>query len=121
MRLTGIFQRPWMRLPTAKLAVHGSKTQKSRRAITVVEGPMSYSVVDHHSEYVSCLQSRLFKTNDHKVESSSAREVRGLVESGLDTACISKLFPTRSRIMAAQGGFHAALGNMTEDDWCWRM
>lgn len=38
---------------------------------------------------------------------------------GHKTACISKLFPTRSHTVAAQGGINAALGNMTEDDWRW--
>jgi succinate dehydrogenase (ubiquinone) flavoprotein subunit len=38
---------------------------------------------------------------------------------GYKTACISKLFPTRSHTVAAQGGINAALGNMTEDDWRW--
>ncbi|KAL1957030.1 hypothetical protein VTO42DRAFT_6407 [Malbranchea cinnamomea] len=45
----------------------------------------------------------------------------GLAESGLETACLSKLFPTRSHTVAAQGGINAALGNMTEDDWRWHM
>ena len=45
----------------------------------------------------------------------------GLAESGLNTACITKLFPTRSHTVAAQGGINAALGNMTEDDWRWHM
>ncbi|KAK2788556.1 succinate dehydrogenase flavoprotein subunit [Onygenales sp. PD_12] len=45
----------------------------------------------------------------------------GLAESGLETACITKLFPTRSHTVAAQGGINAALGNMTEDDWKWHM
>ena len=42
-------------------------------------------------------------------------------ESGLKTACISKVFPTRSHTSAAQGGISAALGNMGEDDWRWHM
>jgi hypothetical protein len=45
----------------------------------------------------------------------------GLAEAGLNTACITKLFPTRSHTVAAQGGINAALGNMTEDDWRWHM
>ncbi|KAH8679530.1 FAD binding domain-containing protein, partial [Tricladium varicosporioides] len=49
------------------------------------------------------------------------RAAVGLAESGLETACISKLFPTRSHTVAAQGGINAALGNMTEDDWRWHM
>jgi succinate dehydrogenase / fumarate reductase, flavoprotein subunit len=49
------------------------------------------------------------------------RATLGLAEAGLKTACISKLFPTRSHTVAAQGGISAALGNMGEDDWRWHM
>ncbi|KAK4930134.1 succinate dehydrogenase flavoprotein subunit, partial [Elasticomyces elasticus] len=45
----------------------------------------------------------------------------GLGEAGFNTAVISKLFPTRSHTVAAQGGINAALGNMHEDDWRWHM
>ena len=45
------------------------------------------------------------------------RATLGLAEAGLDTACITKVFPTRSHTVAAQGGISAALGNMGEDDW----
>jgi len=45
----------------------------------------------------------------------------GLSESGLKTACVSKVFPTRSHTAAAQGGISAALGNAGEDDWRWHM
>jgi len=47
------------------------------------------------------------------------RAALGLAEAGLKTACISKVFPTRSHTVAAQGGISAALGNMGEDDWRW--
>lgn len=47
------------------------------------------------------------------------RAAFGLAESGFKTACISKLFPTRSHTVAAQGGINAALGNMHKDDWHW--
>lgn len=47
------------------------------------------------------------------------RAAFGLVEQGFKTACISKLFPTRSHTVAAQGGINAALGNMHSDDWRW--
>jgi succinate dehydrogenase / fumarate reductase flavoprotein subunit len=47
------------------------------------------------------------------------RATLGLAEAGLSTACVSKLFPTRSHTVAAQGGISAALGNMGEDDWRW--
>ena len=52
---------------------------------------------------------------------SGLRATLGLAEAGLSTACISKLFPTRSHTVAAQGGISAALGNMGEDDWHWHM
>ncbi|HEX9708042.1 MAG TPA: succinate dehydrogenase flavoprotein subunit [Steroidobacteraceae bacterium] len=45
------------------------------------------------------------------------RATVGLAEAGLNTACITKVFPTRSHTVAAQGGISAALGNMGEDDW----
>ena len=49
------------------------------------------------------------------------RATLGLVEAGLKTACITKVFPTRSHTVAAQGGVSASLGNMGEDDWRWHM
>ncbi len=49
------------------------------------------------------------------------RATLGLAEAGLSTACVTKLFPTRSHTVAAQGGISAALGNMGEDDWRWHM
>ena len=49
------------------------------------------------------------------------RATLGLAEQGLSTSCITKVFPTRSHTVAAQGGISAALGNMGEDDWRWHM
>ena len=49
------------------------------------------------------------------------RATFGIAEKGLSTACISKVFPTRSHTVAAQGGMSAALGNMGDDDWRWHM
>jgi succinate dehydrogenase / fumarate reductase flavoprotein subunit len=49
------------------------------------------------------------------------RATVGCSEAGLRTACITKVFPTRSHTVAAQGGISAALGNMHEDDWRWHM
>ena len=49
------------------------------------------------------------------------RAVVGCSELGLRTACITKVFPTRSHTVAAQGGISAALGNMHKDDWRWHM
>ena len=52
---------------------------------------------------------------------SGLRAVMGCASANLKTACISKVFPTRSHTVAAQGGISAALGNMGEDDWKWHM
>ena len=49
------------------------------------------------------------------------RAALGMTAAGLKTACITKVFPTRSHTVAAQGGVGAALGNMGEDDWKWHM
>ncbi len=49
------------------------------------------------------------------------RATLGASEAGLRTACVSKLFPTRSHTVAAQGGIAASLGNMGSDDWRWHM
>ena len=49
------------------------------------------------------------------------RATFGLAEAGFATACVTKVFPTRSHTVAAQGGISAALGNMGEDDWRWHM
>ena len=49
------------------------------------------------------------------------RATLGIAAQGLSTACVTKLFPTRSHTVAAQGGISAALGNMGEDDWRWHM
>ena len=49
------------------------------------------------------------------------RAALGSAEAGLRTACISKVFPTRSHTVAAQGGVAASLGNISEDNWRWHM
>ncbi|MFN3172142.1 MAG: succinate dehydrogenase flavoprotein subunit [Hyphomicrobiales bacterium] len=49
------------------------------------------------------------------------RAVVGAAQAGLKVACISKVFPTRSHTVAAQGGISASLGNMGQDDWRWHM
>ena len=49
------------------------------------------------------------------------RATFGMADKGLSTACITKIFPTRSHTVAAQGGISAALANMGEDKWQWHM
>ena len=65
---------------------------------------------------------------DHKYDvvvvgagGAGLRATLGCAQAGLKTACISKVFPTRSHTVAAQGGISAALGNMGEDNWRWHM
>ena len=52
---------------------------------------------------------------------SGLRAALGCAQAGLKTACVTKVFPTRSHTVAAQGGISAALGNMGEDKWQWHM
>jgi succinate dehydrogenase / fumarate reductase flavoprotein subunit len=52
---------------------------------------------------------------------SGLRAALGCAQAGLKTACVSKVFPTRSHTVAAQGGISASLGNMGQDDWRWHM
>ena len=52
---------------------------------------------------------------------SGLRATLGMAEQGLKTACITKVFPTRSHTVAAQGGIAASLGNMGPDHWQWHM
>ncbi len=65
-----------------------------------------------------------YKIEEHKVDivvvgagGAGLRATFGLAATGLSTACLTKVFPTRSHTVAAQGGISAALGNMGEDDW----
>src|SRR5258705_11993435 len=69
-----------------------------------------------------------YQSTDHKYDvvvvgagGSGLRAALGCAAAGLKTACISKVFPTRSHTVAAQGGISASLGNMGEDDWRWHM
>ena len=65
-----------------------------------------------------------YKIQEHKYDivvigagGAGLRATFGLAATGLQTACVTKVFPTRSHTVAAQGGISAALGNMGEDDW----
>jgi succinate dehydrogenase / fumarate reductase flavoprotein subunit len=74
------------------------------------------------------INGRVYPIEDHRYDvvvigagGSGLRAVVGCSEAGLKTACITKVFPTRSHTVSAQGGIAAALGNMGEDDWRWHM
>ncbi len=66
----------------------------------------AYDIQEHHSDVVVV-----------GAGGAGLRATFGLAEKGLDTVCLTKVFPTRSHTVAAQGGMAAALGNMGEDDW----
>lgn len=72
--------------------------------------PKSYEIIDHSYDVVVV-----------GAGGAGLRATFGLAEQGLKTACLSKVFPTRSHTVAAQGGISAALGNMGADDWRWHM
>ena len=72
--------------------------------------PLAYEIVDHSYDVVVL-----------GAGGAGLRATLGLAEAGLKTACVTKVFPTRSHTVAAQGGVSAALGNMGEDDWRWHM
>jgi succinate dehydrogenase / fumarate reductase flavoprotein subunit len=72
--------------------------------------------------------SQSYKIQEHRYDivvvgagGAGLRATLGVAAAGFSTACISKVFPTRSHTVAAQGGMSAALGNMGEDDWRWHM
>ncbi|MBV8592020.1 MAG: succinate dehydrogenase flavoprotein subunit [Acetobacteraceae bacterium] len=72
--------------------------------------------------------SRAYNVIDHTYDvvvvgagGAGLRATFGIGAAGLKTACVTKIFPTRSHTVAAQGGIGAALGNMGEDDWRWHM
>ena len=71
---------------------------------------MSYKIIDHKYDVVVV-----------GAGGAGLRATFGMAEKGLKTACITKVFPTRSHTVAAQGGISAALGNMGPDDWRWHM
>jgi len=72
--------------------------------------PHGYKIIDHYYDVVVV-----------GAGGAGLRATFGMAQAGLSTACISKVFPTRSHTVAAQGGISAALGNMGEDDWRWHM
>ncbi|SCU86611.1 LAMI_0D02872g1_1 [Lachancea mirantina] len=98
----------------ARIAECSRQLSTSRRAMRAAPAQDDingkYQVVDHEYDCVVV-----------GAGGAGLRAAFGLAEAGYKTACISKLFPTRSHTVAAQGGINAALGNMHKDDWKWHM
>ncbi|MCD2315399.1 succinate dehydrogenase flavoprotein subunit [Sphingomonas sp. IC-11] len=72
--------------------------------------PAAYQIIDHTYDAVVV-----------GAGGSGLRATMGIAEAGLKTACITKVFPTRSHTVAAQGGIAASLGNNSPDHWSWHM
>jgi succinate dehydrogenase / fumarate reductase flavoprotein subunit len=72
--------------------------------------PNAYEIVDHSFDVIVL-----------GAGGAGLRATLGMVAAGLNTACITKVFPTRSHTVAAQGGVSAALGNIENDEWRWHM
>src|SRR5215468_10616945 len=70
----------------------------------------SYDIIDHSFDVIVL-----------GAGGAGLRATLGMVAAGLNTACITKVYPTRSHTVAAQGGISAALGNIEKDDWRWHM
>ena len=89
--------------PAPKTASNNQASQKAGQS-------PAYPIVDHTYDVVVV-----------GAGGSGLRATMGAAESGLKTACITKVFPTRSHTVAAQGGIAASLGNNTPDHWSWHM
>jgi len=73
-------------------------------------GSNAYTIIDHQYDVVIV-----------GAGGAGLRATLGMAAKGLSTACVTKVFPTRSHTVAAQGGMSAALGNMGDDHWTWHM
>jgi hypothetical protein len=94
--------------PKGRRLLKGSPRRPKRKATTP-----SIGSINPHSHVI-----------DHQYDAlivgaggAGLRAAVGLAESGLETAVVTKLFPAKSHMVAAQGGINAALGNMTKDGW----
>lgn len=107
-------------LNISKNLARASKNFNKTSTRTLIQGSVNgkentslsskYTIIDH--EYDAVVVG---------AGGAGLRAAMGCAEQGFKTACVSKLFPTRSHTVAAQGGINAALANMTEDDWRWHM
>src|SRR5688572_1712185 len=91
------------------MAEDGTKAGLSQTKAAAING-RAYPIIDHAYDVVVV-----------GAGGAGLRAALGAAQAGLRTACITKVFPTRSHTVAAQGGIAAALGNMGADDWRWHM
>src|SRR5258705_13694601 len=87
-----------------------SLSSSSFSAIKETKMPNAYEIVDHSFDVIVL-----------GAGGAGLRATLGMVAAGLNTACITKVYPTRSHTVAAQGGISAALGNIENDNWRWHM
>ena len=92
------------------MAETSSGKSNGAAAGTVNIGGNAYKVIDHEYDVVVV-----------GAGGAGLRATFGMAAKGLKTACVTKVFPTRSHTVAAQGGISASLGNMGPDDWRWHM
>ncbi|BFG05129.1 succinate dehydrogenase [Drosophila madeirensis] len=108
-----------------------AKNAVTSMRVAAIAGQRSYHIT-HGRQQASAANpdkiSKQYPVVDHAYDAivvgaggAGLRAAFGLVAEGFRTAVITKLFPTRSHTIAAQGGINAALGNMEEDDWKWHM
>ena len=97
-----------MTSPTKVARIHGDERHEWRQRAAL--GQKAYPITDHTFDVVVV-----------GAGGAGLRASVGCAQAGLRTACISKVFPTRSHTVAAQGGISASLGNMGADDWRWHM
>ena len=81
---------------------------KSKKFYSTLRSLGKYQIIDHEFDAIVV-----------GAGGAGLRAAFGLAEKGFNTACVTKLFPTRSHTVAAQGGINAAIGNMGADDWRW--
>ncbi|MGL4239929.1 MAG: FAD-binding protein, partial [Beijerinckiaceae bacterium] len=94
---------------TKTVKTNGADTFKPPKAPTFASAA-AYPITDHVYDVVVV-----------GAGGAGLRAAVGAAQAGLRTACVSKVFPTRSHTVAAQGGISASLGNMGPDDWRWHM
>ncbi|XP_010871789.1 succinate dehydrogenase [ubiquinone] flavoprotein subunit, mitochondrial [Esox lucius] len=101
-------------------------SSKALPAVSQSSRKLHFSIYGKSNAKVSDGISTQYPVVDHEFDAvvvgaggAGLRAAFGLSEAGFNTACVTKLFPTRSHTVAAQGGINAALGNMENDDWRW--